>query len=257
MLPISAVMITFNESQVIRPTLEALSFCDEIIVLDSGSTDGTLEICREMGAKVFEEPFRGFGKQKQCATSMAKHHWILSIDADEVVSEELSNNIQRLMKKQPTHAAYGIRRTLVFLGKEFKHGKESREVQVRLFDRRQASFNDAEVHEKVEYKGKAPVLEGVLRHYSYRNLGQYLDKLDKYTHKAATEMFAKGKSRSTFLLVLSFPFYLFKNLVIQGNWLNGYPGWLWALLSSIYPVVKYSRLMEMHKTSDDPSKKTA
>lgn len=232
--------------QVLKKTLDALSFCNEIVVVDSGSTDGTLELCKAAGARIFQEPFRGFGKQKQLATSYARNHWILSIDADEVVSDELRNSIEQLMKDNPTHEAYTLRRTLVFLGKEFKYGRESRESQVRLFDRRQAGFNDAEVHEKVVYKGRAPILEGVLRHYSYRNLGQYIEKLDKYTGKAALEMYRQGKRRATWVLILSFPFYLFKNLVLQGNWMNGYAGWLWALLSSVYPIIKYSRLMELH-----------
>lgn len=250
MQAISAVIITYNEAQVLPKTLQALTFCDEIVVVDSGSTDGTVELSTGAGAKVIHEPFRGFGKQKQLATSLAKNHWILSIDADEVVSDELRKSIEHVMRVSPSHHAYTLRRTLVFLGKEFKHGRESREAQVRLFDRRKAGFNDAEVHEKVIYKGKAPMLEGVLRHYSYRNLGQYIEKLDKYTGKAAMEMYGRGKRRATWILILSFPFYLFKNLILQGNWMNGYAGWLWALLSSVYPIIKYSRLMELHGQSD-------
>ena len=149
MPPVSAVLITRNEAGIIRPTLEAVRWCDEIIIVDSGSTDNTLEICTEFGAKCYVREFQGFGPQKQYAVSLASHDWVLCLDADEVLSIALQQDIQTIMKA-PQADGYRLRRTLVFMDTVFKYGRESREYHLRLFNRNKGNFNSAQVHEKVE-----------------------------------------------------------------------------------------------------------
>jgi len=237
---ISAVLITRNEAHIIGKTLEALQWCDEILVVDSGSTDGTLEICREKGSRILDYPFVGFGLQKQYAVSQAKHDWVLSIDADEVLSTGLQAEIKKTMES-PAHEGYFLKRRLVFLGKEFRYGRESREYHLRLFNRRYGNFDSAKVHEKLVLSGSTHKLKNILYHYSYPDLSLYFHKFNKYTDVAALDLIEKQKSRSTLGIVLSFPFNFFKHWIVQGNIRNGYAGWLWSLLSALYPVVKYTK----------------
>jgi glycosyltransferase involved in cell wall biosynthesis len=253
---LSVVIITFNEEQVLEATLKAISWADEIVVLDSGSTDSTCQIAEKYGAKVFHAGFKGFGLQKQRATALASHDWVFNIDADEVVSQELQQSIQELIKTEPSHRAYFVKRTLVFLGKKFKYGRESSERYIRLFDRKVCGFDAATVHEQVIFKGKPGELKGFLLHYSYKDLEQYLSKLNSYTSKAAAELYLKGKRKSATLSLIFFPIYFFKHLFISGNVLNGYSGWLWSFLSAGYPILKYAKLKQLIDAQDKSTGKS-
>jgi glycosyltransferase involved in cell wall biosynthesis len=242
---LSVVIITFNEEAVIEATLQSVTWADELVVLDSGSTDRTCEIAGKYGAKIFKANFEGFGLQKQRATAMATHDWILSIDADEVVSLQLGESIKDLMKSEPSNHAYIIKRTLVFLGKQFRYGRESKEQYIRLFNRNTCGFDQVTVHEQVICKHKPGILEGYLLHFSYRDLNQYLDKLNSYTSKAAIDLFKARKRKNVLLAIIGFPVYFFKHYLISGNLLNGYAGLLWSFLSAVYPIVKYAKLKQM------------
>lgn len=240
---VSCVIITYNEEENIRRCLQSVNWCDEIVIADSGSTDNTLKICGEFGCKIYNKEFNGFGEYKQFAVSQALNDWILSIDSDEEVTEELKDEIiSELAKGKIENVGFYIPRSLFFLGRRFKYGKESKEYYLRLFNKNFGSFTKDKVHEKVQVNGRTSYLKSPMLHYSYNSFHQYFEKFNKYTTQAANELFEKGKKRSLFLTIISFPLYFFKNYIINRNFLNGWQGFLWALFSSWYPVVKYSKL---------------
>lgn len=241
---ISCVMITFNEEENLRRSLESISWCDEIIIVDSGSTDKTLDLCKEFNCKIFYKDFDGYGEQKRFAVSKASNDWIFNIDADEVVTNELRNEIENKdLNVNPDIKGYHILRSLIFLGKQFKYGRESKESYLRLFDKNSGNFSDEKVHEKVEVDGIVSNLSGKLLHYSYKDIDQYFQKFNFYTTQAAQSLLEKGdEGRKPLIIVLSFPFYFIKNYIIYRNFLNGLPGFYWSLFSSLYPVIKYFKL---------------
>lgn len=244
---ISCVIITLNEEENIRRTLEAVSWCDEIIVVDSGSEDKTIDICKEFDCKIFNKEFEGYGEQKSYAISLAKNDWILNIDADEVVSINLKNEIKSIFSEDEiNYNGFYLLRSLVFLGKRFKYGRESKEYHLRLFNRKLGNFNSNKVHEKVELNGTTVKLKGILYHYSYSSIDQYFKKFNAYTTKSAQVLFDDGNNgRSTAVIIFGFPVYFFKNYFVYRNFLNGTQGFLWAFFSSLYPVIKYFKLWAM------------
>ena len=250
-IKISCVLITFNEQENIRKTLKAVEWCDEIIVVDSGSTDSTLEICKDFNCRIFHRDFDGYGTQKRFAVLKANNDWILSLDADEVVTENLKNEIMNeLVSNEGNFTGYFLPRRLFFLGRKFNHGRESKDYQLRLFNKNYGSYTDDTVHEKVVVNGDVKKLKGELLHYSYSNIHQYFQKFNIYTTKAAEKLYKQGKKKSITVTVLSFPVYFTKNYFIYGNFLNGFQGFLWALFSSLYPVVKYFKLWGLYKESE-------
>ena len=253
MKKISCVIITFNEGKNIRRCLDALKWCDEIIVVDSGSTDETLEICKGFHSKIHYKDFNGFGEQKRFAVSLAENDWVLNIDADEVVSDALKNEIiSEMSKSELEFAGYYLPRSLFFLGRRFKYGKESKEYYLRLFNKKYGNFSEDKIHEKVIVNGRTKKLNDELLHYSYTSLYQYFEKFNSYTTKASEELFEKGKKKSLVLTMVSFPVYFFKNYFLNGNVLNGKQGFLWALFSSFYPIVKYAKLWALYNKKPVP-----
>jgi glycosyltransferase involved in cell wall biosynthesis len=241
---ISCVIITFNEEENIRRALNSVKWCDEIVVVDSGSADKTVEICEEFNCRIYQKEFNGYGEQKRYAVSLAVNDWILSIDADEVVSDELCDEIKNIFNNYEINFnGFFLPRSLIFLGKQFKYGRESKEYYLRLFNRVYGNYSSDKVHEKVKLEGDTQKLEGMLHHYSYTSLEQYFNKFNSYTTKAAQVLFDEGnKGRSIVTIVLGFPVYFFKNYFIYRNFLNGVQGFLWGLFSSLYPVIKYFKL---------------
>ncbi|RKY95140.1 MAG: glycosyltransferase family 2 protein, partial [Ignavibacteriae bacterium] len=238
---ISCVIITFNEEENIRRTLNSVKWCDEIVVVDSGSTDKTIELCEEFNCRIYNKEFNGYGDQKRYAVSLAANDWILSIDADEVVSDELCEEIKNIFNDDEIKfCGFFLPRALIFLGKHFKYGRESKEYYLRLFNKNYGNFSSDKVHEKVELNGDTQKLNGMLHHYSYTNIEQYFNKFNSYTTNAAQVLFdEENKGRSVAAIVLGFPVYFIKNYLIHRNILNGMQGFLWALFSSLYPVIKY------------------
>jgi glycosyltransferase involved in cell wall biosynthesis len=241
---ISCVIIALNEEGNIRRSLNAVKWCDEIIVVDSGSDDKTIDICNEFGCKVYHKDFDGYGEQKRYAVSLANNDWVMNIDADEVVSDKLKNEIENIFSSEEIkYNGFALPRSLIFLGKKFKYGKESREFYVRLFNKKFGDFSLDKVHEKVELNGEVKKLKGEFLHYSYLNIEQYFKKFNSYTTKAAAVLYDKGKKgRTPLAIVFGFPIYFFKIYFVNRNFLNGIPGFLWALFSSLYPVIKYFKL---------------
>lgn len=247
-IPVSAVVLTYQSDRTIDSVLGALSFCDDIVVVDSGSTDQTLAIARKHGARIFERKFDGYGPQKRYAVDQAKHDWVLVIDSDEVVTPKLQQEIQALFASgRPSASGYEVQIKLVFLGKEMNYGGTGRKFHLRLFNREHGNFNHNLVHEGVELKGQILKLEHLVLHYSYLTIEDYFVKFNTYTTFAAEGLLKSGKRVSKASLFFAFPAHLFKRFILELGFLDGYYGFLWAFLSAAYPLVKYAKLIELQK----------
>ena len=245
---VSCVIITLNEEENLADCLESVRWCNEIILVDSGSTDKTIEIAEKFGAKIFTKELKGFGEQKRYAVSLASNDWVFSIDADEVVTDGLRRSIiKRFNSSETLPAGFSVQRRLCFLGREFKYGTEADEFLVRLFNKQFGNFSSAKVHEGVELKGNPEKLEGMLSHNSYKTLHKYFQKFNDYTSRAANELYEKDKKKNVVLVCFLFPVYLFKNYLLNKNFLNGKEGFIWAFFSSCYPIVKYSKLWKLNQ----------
>lgn len=247
---LSVVIITLNEADDLPRCLRAVEWADEIVVVDSGSTDGTLELCRDHPqVRLVEQAFLGYGPQKRFAVARASHDWILSLDADEVVTPALAGEIQSFLGTDATPPAGAtLTRRMVFLGRAFRHGRDARQRILRLFDRRQGEFTDDAVHEKVVVRGPTRALSGDLLHYSYRDLADYFDKFNRYTTLMAEKMDGQGRRVGVPGIVLRPPWAFFQYYILRGNWRNGLPGFVYALLSALYKTVKYIKLYERQNT---------
>jgi glycosyltransferase involved in cell wall biosynthesis len=257
--PISAVLITFNAARLLAEVLDALQWCAEIVIVDSGSKDNTLEIAQKYGCRILHRSFDGFGTQKQYAVAQAQNHWVLALDADEIVPEALQQEILQQVAAAEAGAlpyrGFEIPRSLVFLGQLMRYGGEAKSPILRLFDKRYGTYNTAPVHERIVLDGPVGRLKNYLLHDSYANLQEYFDKFNTYTSAAAKELFERGKKKSITKVILRFPLTFLKEYFLKQNVLNGYPGFVWALFSAMYPVVKYAKLNEL--TDKKKNKKRA
>ncbi len=240
-LPLSAVLITLNAARELPACLAALSFVDEIVVVDSGSTDGTLDLAAKAGARVIQQSWLGFGPQKQFAVSQAKHDWVLCIDADEIVSERLKNSIETVMQK-PDHLVYRMARANRFLGRYLYHGEGYPDWSLRLFDRRQVRWSDDSVHEKV-LTGGHPVatLAGDLLHHSAEQLDVYLTKQNRYTTLQAEALHKRGKRVGWRHIVLSPLLRFFKFYIVRRGFMDGLPGLVHVSIGCFNSFIKYSK----------------
>lgn len=246
MAKVTAVIIALNEADRIEKTISAISCCNEIIVVDSGSSDQTIKVSKNLGCKVYENPFKSFGEQKKFGFDKAVNDWILSVDADEVMTPELNAEIESLFENKKPHCnGYRIRFRMVFLNKVFRFGKESRICPVRLFDRTKAKITDPEIHEKIVVEGGTPKLRNCADHYSYRNLTHYFEKFNDYTLKAAARLAGKKKNNSFHLPFLKLHFAFLRFYFFNLNFLNGYPGLIWSWLSANYFLIKYLKAKEL------------
>ena len=200
--PFSVVIITKNAAAQLAPCLESASFADEIVVVDSGSSDGTAEFASLHGARVLQKEWLGFGAQKQFAVEAARHDWVLCLDADERVSEPLRASILAALAA-PAALAYAMPRRNRFMGRWLRHGEGYPDWSLRLFHRRHARWSDDPVHEKVLATAPVARLAGDLLHDSAETLAGYLDKQNRYSSMQAEALFKAGKRASVAQLVLS------------------------------------------------------
>ena len=243
-MKISAAIITLDAAGDLDRCLESLSFADEFVVLDQGSRDGTAEVCARHGAVVHQTEWLGFGPTKQKAVGLCRNRWVLSIDSDEQVTPELQAAIETL-PDQPDEAAFMVNRLSRFLGKWIRHCGWHPEYVTRLFDRNRAGFNDKPVHESIIAEGDVGRLDGLLRHYTYETMEQYIDKLNRYTSLAAEEMHLAGRSTSLLGAVIRAKVAFLRMWLVKGGILDGLPGTVLCLASSFYVLSKYTKLWRM------------
>jgi len=242
--PLSAVLITRNAAAVLAPCLESLAFADEIVVVDSGSSDGTAEIARRFGARLVQKEWLGFGRQKQYAVDQARHDWVLCLDADETVSPRLAASIQAALAA-PVSPVYRMPRRNRFLGRWLSHGEGYPDWSPRLFNRMNARWSDDLVHEKVLYAVTPGTLQGDLMHDSSDDLTAYLDRQNRYTTLAARQAYELGRSASFLHLVMSPVVRFFKFYVFRLGFLDGVPGLLHISIGCMNSYLKYAKLIEL------------
>ena len=244
--PVSAVLITRNAAAVLDACLESLRFADEIVVVDSASTDSTVEIAQRQGARVVTKEWLGFGRQKQFAVEQAKHDWVLCLDADERVSAELAASIARALAA-PVSPVYRMPRRNRFLGRWLSHGEGYPDWSPRLFNRLNARWSDDLVHEKVLYAVTPGTLEGDLLHDSSDDLATYLDRQNRYTTLAARQAYELGRSAGILQLFFSPVVRFFKFYVLRLGFLDGVPGLLHISIGCMNSYMKYAKLLELRK----------
>ena len=246
MNPLSAVIIVRNAKTQLFPCLKSLEFCDEILVVDSGSTDGTVELARRHGARVIETHWRGFGPQKQFAVEQARNDWVLCIDADERVSEDLRKSILAALSA-PAFAAWRFARCNKFMGRYLRHGEGYPDWSLRLFDRRVARWSDDPVHEKVLAGGDVGTLQGDLLHESAESLETYLAKQNRYSSLAAIEALARGEGASVIHLLLSPALRFVKFYFFRLGLLDGLPGLVHILVGCGASFAKYAKMLAFQR----------
>jgi len=247
MRKVSAVIITYNEASIIHKTLGQLWWCDEIVIVDSFSTDATVQICKQYNCKIFQRVFNGYGDQKRFAIKQASNDWVLCIDADEVISNKLVDELLETSRHPVSCDGYEIPMNLVFRGHEFKYGKESNCYFMRLFNRKAGYITNDKVHERIVVKGKTKKMKHPILHYSYADTHHYYSKFNQYTTYGAEQNFLKNKQRSTLLIICSVPLYFFKYYILERNFLNGINGFYWSMFSAWYHFVKYIKLHDLQQ----------
>jgi glycosyltransferase involved in cell wall biosynthesis len=240
--PLSAVLITLNAASQLEECLKSVAFCDEILVVDSGSGDDTAKLAQRYGARVIQSEWRGFGRQKQFAIEQAINEWVLCIDADERISESLHVSIETALVS-PAHVAYRFARCNRFMGRYLRHGEGYPDWSLRLFDRRHARWSDDVVHEKVLVEGDVETLAGDLLHDSAESLESYLAKQNRYTTLAAKDAIARGKKANALRLVISPVVRFLKFYVFRLGFLDGVPGLVHILIGCGNSIGKYAKMM--------------
>jgi glycosyltransferase involved in cell wall biosynthesis len=242
---ISATIITLNEQVNIARAIESLRCCDEVLVVDCGSNDRTIEAAANLGARVVDSSWRGFAGQKNFAAAEASYDWVLSIDADEALSEALEAEIWRIKKAGPRFDGYSMPRMAQYLGRWILHSGWYPDRKVRLYDRRKAKWVGGYVHESVEVDGRVGHLQCNLLHYTCSSVSEHLKTMDRYTTLAAEELVAQGRQVRWTDLVID-PLWTFvRTYFIQAGFLDGIEGLTIAYMGALYNFLKYAKTRNM------------
>ena len=251
-LPLSLVVITRDAAHEIAECIRSAPFAAEVVVVDSGSRDDTVEAATRCGARVVAHPFEGFGAQKRFAAGEARHDWVLSLDADERVSPALAASIAALFAAgTPPAAAYAVARRNRFLGRWLAHGEGYPDWNVRLFDRRRARWTDDVVHEHVVADGAVARLAGDLMHASAESIDAYIAKQNRYTTLQADALFARGESGSVVQLALSPLARFVRNYLLRAGFLDGAAGLAHAAIGAFASFAKHAKLLALSRRAGE------
>ncbi len=240
-MQISATIIARNEENSVARAISSLGFCDEIVVVDSGSTDRTVEIAESRGAMVIHNDWLGYAAQKNFAARAATHDWILSIDADEEVSPRLAASIQRLREAGTRHVGFDFARKARYCGRWIEHSGWYPDRKVRLYRRDRGSWKGNFVHESVVVSGAVGHLDGDLLHYTCDTLEAHRANVERYTDLAAQEIRATGKKPPIWRVLLAPPYAFVKSYLLQLGLLDGAAGLTIARMAARYVYLKYSK----------------
>lgn len=249
---LSVIIITKNEQAHIAACIESVNFADEIIVLDSGSTDETCVIARRLGAKVYHTThWPGFGPQKNKALDLATKEWVFSLDADERVPSELAVEIQKAIQKpSPNVQAYTVARMSCFGGRWIKHSGWWPDTLVRLFKRDQGRFKEVSVHESVIVEGSTQALTGHLLHYPYDSLEMLIDKTNHYSSAAALQLHERGKKISIGGIIVKSLWTFIRIYLIRRGFLDGRQGFILAAVAASGSFFRYSKLWFLNQKTN-------
>jgi glycosyltransferase involved in cell wall biosynthesis len=247
---LSACLITLNEAHDLPRALASLGrIADEIIVVDSGSTDRTAEIAREYGAAFFERPWTNYAEQKNFAASRAQNDWILSLDADEDLSSALQTSLLDWKKHEPKFSVYEMARKTWYLGAWIEHSGWYPDFQRRLYRRDAAQFSGI-IHEALRFEGQAGRLPGDLLHYTVRSFAEHEAKVEEYTTLAARQMFESRKRNWRAAMWLATPWSWFQNYFLRGGFMDGYRGALISQMAARSVRLKYAKLGELVRNAE-------
>lgn len=244
-MPVTATIITFNEAANIHAALASLSWADELIVVDSESTDDTVALARQFTDRVIVRPWPGYVAQKNFAAEQASHDWIFSLDADERVSEALAAEIAGVLRAGPAAAGYRVPRVTFHLGRWIRSTDWYPDYQLRLYDRRRGRWTGRYVHESVAVDGAVADLAGELRHHAYRDLAHHLQTMDRYTTLAARQMYEDGRRAGWLDLAVHPPAAFLRNYVLRGGFRDGVPGLIVSAMNARYVGLKFAKLWEL------------
>jgi len=245
---LSVILITKNEAELVGQCLESVKWADEIVVVDSGSTDATVEICRRYTDKVVVTDWPGFGPQKNRALAMATGEWVLSIDADEEVTHELRDSIRSVISDKNSSDAYEISRLSSYCGRFMRHGGWWPDPVLRLFRNGKGRFSDHRVHERILMDtDNVRRLDGLLMHYSFRSLEQVLAKVNHYSTENASMLLTRGRKASLGTAILHGLWMFFRTYFLKAGFLDGREGFILAVSNAEGSYYKYLKLMYLSK----------
>ncbi len=249
---ISACIITLNEADRIEACLASLAACDDIVVVDSGSTDDTRAIAAAHGARVIEHPFAGYRAQKDFAVSQARNDWVLCLDADERLTPALAASIEAARDAGFADAAgYRFARATEYFGAFLRHGNAYPDRVLRLFDRRRGGWRgEREIHEHVSVDGVVRTLDGDLEHRAYRSLDDQLARYRRYATMMAEHMHARGRRGRLANLVLNPGWRFMRGYLLRAGFLDGWRGFVFACLEADYVREKFARLWLLQHPGD-------
>jgi len=246
---ISATVVAQNESKNIARAIKSLSVADEVVVVDSGSTDDTARIAQDCGARVIQQAWEGFAAQKNFAASQAHHEWILSLDADEELDEAARESVRQWKLATPAAAGYRFARRARYLGRWILHSGWYPDYKLRLYDRRRGQWKGAYVHESVEVAGKVETLPGEILHYTCDSIEEHAQRIEFYTGLAAREMFERGERVSTVARWLTPPWIFAHTYFFRLGILDGHQGLLISRMAARYVRRKYAKWEELQRRS--------
>jgi len=247
MKPISLIVITRNAEGQIARCLNSVPFAADMVVLDCGSTDQTREIAEELGARVFVEEWRGFGPQKRRATELAKHDWVLSLDADEALSSESQLELQILLNgPEPEPEAFAFPRLSFHMGRWIRHGGWYPDWQVRLYDRRRTNWSDVQLHEKIVAAQPAR-LKHPIHHWVFKDLTDQMQTNNRYSSLGAEELNSRGRAFSLFNLIVKPKVKFFETYFWKRGFLDGMPGFVIAVGAAYSVFLKWAKLWERQR----------
>ena len=251
---LSACVITLNEADRIAACLDSLAFCDEVVVVDSGSTDGTRETAAAHGARVIEHAFEGFRAQKDFAVGQACHEWVLCLDADERVTPTLRASIEAARHSGfDNFAGFRFARSTEYFGAFLRHGNAYPDRVLRLFDRRRGGWRAGrEIHEHAVVDGNVTTLAGDLQHVAYRSLDDQLARYRRYAAMMATHMHASGRRAHLRNLIVNPAWRFLRGYVLRAGFLDGWRGFLFACMEADYVREKFARLWLLQRVNDGP-----
>lgn len=242
---LSVTIITLNEERNIRDALESLTWVDEIIIVDSGSNDKTISICKEYTEKIFYNPWPGINSQKAFAKKLVTYDWILNIDADEKVSPELAAEIQSILGQGGHYDGYFIPRKVYYLGRWIEHSGWYPDYKLRLFRTEKGRWNGIDPHDVVVVDGKTGYLKGNIYHFTYENIEDHVKTMNNLTSVAAKEYKKKGKRDGLLSLMVRPPLTFLKKYILKQGFRDGLPGFIIAISSAYYVFLKYAKLWEL------------